>query len=342
MLILLYSDPHTRPERIMDCDYVFGKIKEIALEKKVNYVYNGGDTFHTRGLIKTSCFDLIYRHFSDWAKSGIRQIINIGNHDQEDKAGAIHPMRVFSQFDQWHVIDEPKKIWHFPNIAFFPYSPNVTEEMIQKTFEIEGEGPCDAFVHWPIYGSSMTPKMKEEGGVPREWLKRFRNVISGHFHYRDKIDNVYYIGSPFQQNFAEMGQEKGVTLYETDTGKMEFIEIEGTPKHHVVQIYWEDGKKKTEKGDIKSNDFVKVHVKGDSGQVSRVDRSKLEKSLGNDSITIQREIESETYSRMNLGEKEIYDTTALMEKYVDFVEVKSLNKDKLKEIGKEIINGNPS
>ena len=59
-MILMYSDLHIRPERLEVCELVLDKIFEVAKVLKGKgkdvVIYNGGDTFNTRGVIRTVCF----------------------------------------------------------------------------------------------------------------------------------------------------------------------------------------------------------------------------------------------------------------------------------------------
>ena len=92
---------------------------------------------------------------------------------------------------------------------------------------------CVAFVHWGIRGAKRNDHNKDTDGVPLDYLKPFRRVFSGHYHYRSKLENVQYIGSPLQQNFAEMGQDQGVLIYdsEKETVKLTPAEIEKRLPH---------------------------------------------------------------------------------------------------------------
>ena len=175
MKLLFYSDLHLRPERIETCDYVLGEIGQIA-KKHASIIVNGGDTFNTRGLIKTSCFDLLYRHYTKWFDTGLTQIINIGNHDQEDLAGEIHPMKVFENFEGWKVTDKPS-LFGTPGdmIALFPYMPR---KDMQDQIEKKALLAKDAIVHWGIRGAKRNDKNTDTDGVPVEWLKKFKQVFS--------------------------------------------------------------------------------------------------------------------------------------------------------------------
>lgn len=101
MRVLFYSDLHIRPQRFADCVRVLNEIPELVKKYKVDLVVNGGDTFETRGLIETHCLQALHRVYTDWHNEGIKQYILVGNHDQEDRDGNIHPMEVFQKWSEW-------------------------------------------------------------------------------------------------------------------------------------------------------------------------------------------------------------------------------------------------
>jgi len=331
MKVLLYSDIHLREERLDDIVYALTEVKEIAKAHRVKKLINAGDTFNTRGLIRTRCLKALYDVYMDYAEAGLKQTILVGNHDQEDRAGIVHPMKVFEQFDGWAVIDKPTI--DSDGIAYIPY----TEPKKVEEFAAKNEADT-AVVHLGIRGAMMNDFRKDTDGIPVEWLSSFKSVLSGHYHFRSSFENVQYIGSLLQQNFAEMGQSKGVLIYDTKTRKAKFVEVEGTPKHYEITTHWDDGKQKWSKpSGITEKDFVRVIATGESEQISKLDQAKLHKKFKCASLKIHRNIEAKAVSRMNLGASEIYDKKGLIQKYVEFVST-GLDKKRLIKVGEGLID----
>jgi DNA repair exonuclease SbcCD nuclease subunit len=308
--------------------------------RKIDVAVNLGDTFDVRGIIHTACLSALEKEWHEWELANIQQIILVGNHEQEDRDGRIHPLSVFgSRLNT--IVDEPMTVG---GMDFYPHLPVsvVTQELIKKN-----KKSYLAFVHWGIQGGKRNDSNVDDDGVPVKWLKGYRMVFSGHYHHRNEFENVQYVGSPLQQNFGEGRQEKGVIILDTSTMKQEFVPLIGTPKHYDVELVWEKGKRKmslinsnpiVRMKDIGSGDFVRVFVKGDSEQVSGVKKEDLMKSIGAKDIKMERVVSEKAYSRLNIESKEIYNTEAIMEKYVDFVET-SLDKVNLMKIGREILYG---
>jgi DNA repair exonuclease SbcCD nuclease subunit len=340
-MYLFYSDLHIRPERIDDCEIVLKSVGDMAeklqdkLKRKVTIV-NGGDTFNTRGLIKTSCFDVLYKHYENWASRGLTQVIIVGNHDQEDKDGLIHPMRVFEQFKGWSVIGSPTVI---DGMAYFPYmnKSNIQSE-IKKAIKA---GAKDAVVHWGIQGAMMNEGHADSEGIPSVWLKDFNRVFSGHYHYRNAFQNIQYIGSPMQQSFGEINQKKGVMVYDNEKNKVSFQEIKGTSCHYEIEISQEEGSSKEafrggEEKEVSKKDFLRIKIKGDSEFCLSLNKHEYRERFGVENIKVERDVKDKHVSRLKITSSDILSTESIMQKYVDFVET-SLDKTKLMKIGRSLL-----
>ena len=336
--LVMYSDLHIRPERLADCEKVLEAVKETALkyQKKGEVtIVNGGDTFNTRGLIRTVCFDRLYHHYSEWAKLGLKQNIIVGNHDQEDKEGDIHPMRIFSTFEGWHVIDKPTNI---DDIVYFPYIEKKDVKAAIDSVSTKRKKAI-AITHWGFIGANRNDTNIDKDGIPTEWMSKFFRVFSGHYHYRNDLmlkalSNIQYIGSPLQQNFGEMSQEKGILVYCIDTHEQFFEPITTTPRHYEVEVKWVDGKEiySGPLKEIREIDFVRIKVSGDVETVSNFSKEKAQKKIKAQEIKIDRHIKEKSFTRLNLEGHERLNLGTLMTKYVDFIET-DLNKAKLKKVG---------
>lgn len=334
MRFLLYSDLHIRPERIDDCEVVLRAIPELVVKYKVDHIINGGDTFNTRGVLRTSCFQTLYDHYNKWKDLGISQTIIVGNHDQEDKAGEIHPMSIFADvYKRWYVIDRPCVIMF--GKEEYGFSPYVLDPISAIK---EMKSAKDIFVHWGFKGARRNAGNIDGDGVDPKLVSHFRRVWSGHYHYRNSFENIQYIGSPLQQNYGERDQEKGVFIYDTKTQKIEFVAIEGTKKHWEINVSWVDGKE-VYSGDLKAinpKDHVRVVAHGDLESVSNFNKDKAIKKLKCVDIKLDRDIKEKTFSRMNIKSEEIHTPISLVEKYVDFVET-DLDKALLLDVGRSLL-----
>lgn len=332
---LLYSDTHWRPERINDLVLCHKEIAKIALEHNVpqggGLVINGGDTFHTRGLIHTDCFDALVNIRSDWYAQGIRHVDIVGNHDQADRDGRIHPLKIFEKFDGWRVVDKPCYDAEY-KILFIPYMRDL-ESFLKNAPTVDCHA---AIVHAGIKGAYMNDTAQDRDGVDVDLFSIFPKVFSGHYHKRQVIENVHYIGSPLQQNFNEKGQDKGVIIYDPDAQSVEFVPILGTPKHYEVECQIVDGiRVMGDTSHIEVNDVVRVKLTGRKEEIMGITQSDF--GIECSRIKISRNPLDDMVSRIAISKDDSVSFDALVDAYVGHINPE-LNHKKLTEMGRELVH----
>mgnify|MGYP000907403887 FL=1 len=88
----------------------------------------------------------------------------------------------------------------------------------------------------------MNPhKVCDHGLDSNNLLDKAKLVISGHFHLREhrKYPNdksILYLGSPYEMDFGERGQVKGIYFLNTETLEVELLENQLTPKHIKIKV----------------------------------------------------------------------------------------------------------
>jgi DNA repair exonuclease SbcCD nuclease subunit len=335
---LLYSDLHMRTDRLGDQGIILKAIGTAAVEhgvvKSGGRVINCGDLFNEKGFMRTSVWDVLVFHRLKWKEAGICHDDVIGNHDMEDREGVIHPLKIFRQWDGWNVIDQPFFIPE-KNRWMFPYMHNLPQFL--ETIEKKKRKKQVVFCHVGIQGAWRNDKSKDTDGVPIEHFAGFRQVFTGHYHFRHAVQNVQYIGSPMQHTFAEMGQAKGYLIWDDVTDEITFFEIEGTPKHLEAEVTWVGDKMAVHKPEgLTERDYVVVSIRGPSAKVKLVTREMLQDRMQCHNIKIDRLIDDETHSRLNIKHDEALDTVALVKKYVGFVNP-ALDHKRLLKVGKELL-----
>jgi hypothetical protein len=217
-------------------------------------------------------------------------------------------------------------------------------EQVKAAIDEIPKGVKTAVVHWGIQGAKRNDWNVDTDGIPLEWLAKFRRVFSGHYHFRNALGNVQYIGDPYQQNHAESNQPKGVILYDNSKDKISFVEIEGTPRFYEVtysisekgKVVCEGQDENKNLGQIKKGDHVKVKIKGDAEAVSSVTHEDIARYFKCDHVKFDREGTVKSHSRLGIEAGEALDSPTLMKKYVDFVDT-TLDRKRLMEVGLELI-----
>jgi len=111
-------------------------------------------------------------------------------------------------------------------VTFCPWGTKVSD--IDKSDIIFG--------HFELQNFQMNAfKVCEHGDDAETLATKAPLIISGHFHLRDekKINNstILYAGNPFEMDFGDSYQKKGIYFLDIDSLKYEFVENTFSPKH---------------------------------------------------------------------------------------------------------------
>jgi DNA repair exonuclease SbcCD nuclease subunit len=257
----------------------------------------------------------------------------IGNHDQDDADGKVHPLSSFGLFGRSMVVDDYLKM-KAEKLIFVSYR----KDMESFLLSLKGKKDYTLITHTGISGAFMNDTKLDTFGVSSDATSRFKRVISGHYHKPHEFDNVIYVGSPMEHSFGEMGQAKSVVIYETDDDSFYRVPITGISKHHVVKVRWVDGEVDIKvPDDVNENDFVKVDMHGDIEQVRSMPRSKFD-SIKCRSLKIESEVNEVHISRLGVSSEDLEHEGLIVEKYVDFL-CPDLDKVRLMDMYRELKHG---
>ena len=178
---------------------------------------------------------------------------------------------------------------------------------------------------------------------PSSLLKKYKRVISGHFHQKQikeyKNGVIEYIGNPFQMDFSNANAEKVFGILDTDTLEMEYIVNPISPQFikyklsDLIKLY--DLDKFIE--DIE-NAYLRVTIDRD---ITLADTNELKRLL---SLCNPRDIKFDWLDKEQflLNEKEIkgFQLTDIINEYIDSIEVdsKEIIKNYILELYKKYSN----
>jgi DNA repair exonuclease SbcCD nuclease subunit len=106
-----------------------------------------------------------------------------------------------------------------------------------------------------------TYRVCEKGENSTNLLAKSPFVISGHFHKKDhrtyKNGQILYLGSPYQHNFGDYGDDRGYYTIDLDSKSFDYYSNNFSPK--FIKINKDNLTKKTIKDDLKNN-FVHLSL----------------------------------------------------------------------------------
>ena len=210
----------------------FAKWASSEYEKHgINDILIPGDIFHNRNEIGVTTLALAKEFFDHFKDFNI--YISSGNHDCFYKDNSsVNSISILDGWNNIHVIDkDPIRIkTQYEDIVMVPWGTEY--ENIPETKGV-------LFGHFEISSFYMNSyKVCDHGLESKQLFKKSPYIISGHFHKKDhrKYDkgDILYVGSPYQHNFGDAGDPRGIYIFDLSDNTFNFIENNISPKHIKV------------------------------------------------------------------------------------------------------------
>lgn len=227
--VLITGDIHTN-EGIFSSicinylDFLISYIKENF----ITHLVFDGDIFEKATRIKNEVFIPLFFKLQELRDTGIEIHFILGNHDiYNNQNNSL--VETFCVFGKVHSGSDTITI-DGVDIDLLSYTKNRDDIPNRSKYLI---------THLGIAGFMMTSFMeanKETETFSIEDFTSYDKVFSGHFHKYQELQNVIYVGSPYETSFDEEGQKKGFVVFTPSTGDYEFIENDFSPKHTTIDL----------------------------------------------------------------------------------------------------------
>ena len=197
-----------------------------------------GDVFDNRATVGLNTLtDVIYL-FEDFASIFKDIRITVGNHDSMKKSSNdVSSVNILKDIPNIKIYYEPEvETICGKTILFNPWIEDLEKEKrLLQSVDVDY-----IFGHLSVGGSQTCSKvgvkMKLTAGVS---VSDFKNaqVYAGHIHIKQDMKNVHYLGNPYHKDRGDIGNPKGITILDIETGKTEFIENTYSPRYMKESIY---------------------------------------------------------------------------------------------------------
>jgi calcineurin-like phosphoesterase family protein len=259
----------------------FDKFLIPYLEKNVSkedIIVQLGDLFDNRTVIPIDLLNFGMDVVEKISKIAPLHIL-VGNHDCWHKSSSeINTIRAFRWIPNVFIYDQCKKIEFFgKKILMMPYFDKKTEQIKN----IQQNKDCHyLFCHSDLNGAKMhltSVAHKNNDKIDIEEFNNFKKVYSGHLHIRQSTKNFTFVGSIFEMDRNDLGNEKGIYIVDTIDGSEEFIPNEVSPKFKKVWVKNEEDILGLDK--ISTRDYIDLKISNSLLINNRKFRRKLEMIL---------------------------------------------------------------
>tara|TARA_B100000401_G_scaffold187537_1_gene126168 strand:+ start:813 stop:1820 length:1008 start_codon:yes stop_codon:yes gene_type:complete len=294
MKVLAIGDPHFKTSNIKEVDMFLERIESLCIQETPDLIVILGDLLHEHERLHTTPLNKAYHFVKQMSKITLTYVI-VGNHDLINNQQFLTENHWMNAMKEWpNVIVVDDVVDHNNEFLLCPYvPPGRFIEAISK-FENWREYKT-IFCHQEFYGCKMGAIISSDGD---KWDKKYPDIISGHIHSNQTLDNVYYPGSSMQHAFGE--SEKNVipvfTWNESNHYELKEIDLD-LPRKKIVYKDVDD----LDSLEIKPTiDKVKISLHGNYEQFKVFKKSKKYKDLIDKGIVIvykydKKKINNESY-----------------------------------------------
>lgn len=217
-----------------DClDYIDWFIANVKSHRADAIVFMG-DWFENRNAINVGTLNKSYDGLNRLDSLRIPIFFCIGNHDLYHRSNrSIYSTFHFKSFKNVTLINE---IETQGPLLFSPFL--FREEYASLAATIEAKQSKYVFGHFEFRNFIVTGSdRKMEHGPDHTQFCSPKYIFSGHYHKRQAVDNVIYIGNTFPTNYGDAWDDaRGMALLDTDTDEVDFIDWEACPKYRKIKL----------------------------------------------------------------------------------------------------------
>lgn len=210
------------------------------IENNIKVVYQLGDLFDRRKYINFNTLHLAKKYFFDkFEEYDIQLITLLGNHDvyfrdtlavnsSEQLLFGYKNVRILSDFETVNI--------NGLEVDIIPWICEENQEQIFK--KIKASKAKVSMGHFEINGFEMDRGNVFEGGtLDRDQLKKYKKVLSGHFHHKSDDGHIFYVGTPYEMTWSDYNDPRGFHIFDTKTLDLEFIK---NPYQMFQKITYDD------------------------------------------------------------------------------------------------------
>lgn len=194
-----------------DCEDYIDWFIATAKEYMCDTVVFCGDWNHNRNSININTLNYNIKNLEKLSHNFKDVYVLLGNHDlyYRDRRD-VQSIEFFKFLKNVYVIDKPIIE---DDIALVPWLIDNEWKTIKKLKSRYVFGHFEI----PSFLMNAMVRMPDHGELNQEDFKKFEYVFSGHFHKRQIVNNIHYIGNAFPHNFSDAwDDQRGMMIFERE------------------------------------------------------------------------------------------------------------------------------
>ena len=238
--ILMISDIHfgvkNNSEKYLTIikDFFLETLKNAIDTRSITDVRILGDLFDCRNNLNVRTFNTVLEIFR-WYRTNRPKVhfkILLGNHDIYYRNRVdVNSVEMLRGMENITIISEiVKETIGDKKVITFPWLVEESATLHEFNAICSGKEKYDLCLgHFEIKGFEISKGHLDETGLETGKFKNFKRVFTGHYHLRNTMNQISYLGCPYQITWSDYGDIKGIHIYDVDTNKTEFLENTDSP-----------------------------------------------------------------------------------------------------------------
>jgi hypothetical protein len=226
---------HDTPLQIKRVRKFYGDLHAIFAQHECDCLWDLGDTTDDRSALPMTAIDAVMEGLSRFPDHKWNLKL-IGNHEQYLRDATVHVGRMFDPY--FRVIPDTDVLDVNAEVAIacaaYPATDQKLSDWLAATMQKLRGRDSVLLGHFQVVGAEMSGGSAVTG-IQLKAIKRFGVTFLGHVHRPQALsETAFYVGSPFQQNFGEAGENKRVAVFDLDTFKITWVPLVGYPEYRTV------------------------------------------------------------------------------------------------------------
>ncbi len=180
-------------------DWIIATVKK----EKIKQIINLGDVSDKMMTVNTMVVKMFQEKYEELSSIVDVQYVIAGNHDTYYKnTNKVTALPLFFKSKNDIIIDkDPLKV---DNMCFIPWISADNSANIKKFVEANNNKENYLFGHLEQSGFKNGSIISSTDHLYLSEFDKYKQIFSGHYHEKQEINNLMYVGSCYQKNFGEM------------------------------------------------------------------------------------------------------------------------------------------
>ncbi len=297
-------------------------------ERGVTQILQLGDWFDVRRGATQETLMFQRTFFNDLLKPYDTHVL-VGNHDMHMREHIVPntPYEVLSLLPNMTIYEKPTTVdFGGVKIDIIPWICKENSKEIGEFIDASTSEYCVG--HFELNGYLFARGQKSTG-IDAGFLKKYKQVWSGHFHTQSEAGNVQYLGTPYTLTLADADDKRGFFLFDTETHELEFVE---NPDCWHTKLYYDANTFDPATIPSYADKNVKIIVNRRSSDSNNISFDVVEERIASIAHACQTLDELDIIADVADGVKDIKDIDDYVGEYADTLEESTDVKEQVKAI----------